>query len=516
MPHIDASNLLLQAFWAAKGQFALALWLALPGGLGWWIWRGGLHARARYDHLRHRHATLAAGVARLLEARALLRFFSSAGDHEALEARSTALSERGAQIERTLRALEAELLRGWPWRVRRALGWAEQELQKLEAETHALSQSLGQLRDEDRRSETCLLEQRQQLAELRARCVPERVGWTRDLASALDACAQELDEAERQRHDGDTLRAFQRCRRNARALDEHRASLEAREITLSFLLDVPSRAARLGLGVARMQRVGYRALPEVDENAIAARATGAITALRDGRLEEAVAAQRALRDALAAIAEGSVAREERQVRNARRAKALRVDISTIARRCEALPLARWRADYPPRLWAPAQSLLDALAPRLDALRRALDAAETANGLEAQRFEAAEEQLAAIAREIEELRELAGQARTLWEALPHEETRLRERFLGLLGQCAETHARARQLGLMPDPLLEALVQTCRHTLAEQPLALDEAARALDGLEGALARFSARQRTLDERLATLPSRVAIRRSPHRTPR
>ncbi|HEY9720876.1 MAG TPA: septation ring formation regulator EzrA [Oscillatoriaceae cyanobacterium] len=521
MAFIDAPIIVSLAHWATHGGHAAGVALgpailALPAGLGWWGWRSRTVLRTHRDRLANRHASLAAGVAQLLEARGLLRMFSASGmDYQTLEARSAALGTLADHIAHALHVLDVEMGRGRPWRAKRLLVTMEEDLQHLEAEILALSQSLRALRDEDRESERCLLESQQRLGALRAACVAERVGWTIDLSNALDACEAELAEAETLRRNGDTVRAFQRCRRNAARLNELRASLEAREASVAFFHEVPSRVARLKQAVARLERSGFRDLPTMPEDALVQRAEAAIATLRAGGLEEAVAEQRALRELLAAIAEASLAREARQSHNARRIKLLRADATAIERRCDALPVTRYRADYSARLWATAQHLLDALEPGLAAVERHLTDAEEANGFAQQRFEEAERQLEAIAADLDELRDLAGRARTLWEALPQEEARLRERFLALLGQCAEAHARARQLGLMPDPMLDALVQACRQALAEHPLALDEVALELDGLELAVGRFNARQRTLDDRLSTMPGHSAAGRS-HRATR
>jgi len=156
---------------------------------------------------------------------------------------------------------------------------------------------------------------------------------------------------------------------------------------------------------------------------------------------------------------------------------------------------------------PIVQVRDRLEARLRGMEMALRAAAADNHKDAQRFTEASLRLATLERELGAAgRELA-RAEARVHYLDTEERHLKERLGRLAAEVAGLDAAAQQLGMRPDPGVAALLDAAHETLEREPVSLEVAGRALDGLLGATEAYRERIQRLSERLTPRPGTIML---------
>lgn len=503
-------------------ETAGAAWQTLPGPHGWvpvaaavgaaavarWLWFGQGDQQARFEAIRRRHDELAMITAKLHEASRLVRLFNGTSVqyrtlNRHLEDVMGAADRLGSQLARA----EQEIA-GWHFhKARRALGLLERNLKDLERELKAVQDSLKGLTDDNRECERCLEAVRARRLELlRAASRPD-VGWAQDLVGELHELEGAIARTEALHASGDLVLALQHCREVTTTLQAHRKRLDSRAMSLRWLRGVPEQARRLQHERERLEATGFRGLPEVDQESLKHRSQAAIDRLFAGDLEAASTIQQELRQALEGLRRGLSGREELWWGNERALRALKSELQTMEVQLAAIRPAGIVDRYPARLWRPAERQEGDVRKLLARLWEALMAAEADNALATQRFETARDRLRQAAALRDVVREELNRTTELWQVPVREEARLSARLLGLLGEAAEAHARARLLGMSQEPQIEALLFAARSALDAERPALDEAARTLECAADALARYRTRLTDLQTRLEPSARRPII---------
>lgn len=464
-----------------------------------WFWFGQGDQRARFERIQDRHQELQAVTTKLHEASQLVRLFSgTSAQYRTLNQHFADAMEAAERLDSQVARARQEL---GTWRLhkaRRALGLLERNMRDLERDLKTVQDNLKGLTDDNQECSRCLGSVRSRRLELVKASARPDVGWAKDVRDALDGLLAAIEQAETLHATGDVVLALQQCRDVGHALQGHRKTLESRAMTLRWLRAVPEQARRLRAERERLERAGFRALPEVDQAGFKQRSEAAVDLFFAGDLEGVSRSQQALRHDIEAFRRALTGREELWWANDREVKALRTELQTMEAQ-----LAATRPDgivdrYSPRLWRPAERQEADVRSLLARLWEMLMAAEADNALTTQRFDAARDKLrqAAALRAI--VREELTRTAELWHAPEREETRLRALLLSLMAEAGEAHANARLLGMVHDPMVEALIFAARGALDSRPPALDEAAHTLESASTALERYRDRHSEIQQRL------------------
>jgi chromosome segregation ATPase len=145
--------------------------------------------------------------------------------------------------------------------------------------------------------------------------------------------------------------------------------------------------------------------------------------------------------------------------------------------------------------------------RIRALEMALRTAAADNHKDVQRFTEANLRLATLEREASDVERELAKAEARRRHLAIEEQRARDGLAGLAAEVERLDATARRLGMRPDPGVAALLAAAIEGLASEPLSLDDATRAVEGLANAVEAYGERVRCLDDRLQPRPGHVTL---------
>jgi hypothetical protein len=460
--------------------------------------------------LRRRQRELASCEAQVAEHQALAHDLSGPRPAK-LEARRQAQEahELAAAVDHELRLAERALLVGRLGKARDASRRVARDEALLAEALEGATAAMRSLRDDRRGVARTLGEATSLLAYMRGRVAKLAPGLAKGLSEALDAVEHDLAEARALLAAGEPAHALMRARSVRLALVAARRALMRRTAACAYLIEVPGQVARLEAEAERLHTAGFIHLPKIHGDALRERAAALAKALDDGDVR-ALEREAALRAEILRLQEQLGRFEALHHRNAEAIARLHRDLAELTSRSAALlpPDADRFARAHRR---PVQHMRDRVDGRLRSLNMALRAAESDNHKDVQRFTEASLRLATLEREaVEAQRELA-KAELRWRRLLVDEQRLRERLARLAEEVAQLDAVALSLGMRPDPGVAALLGAARDVLADEPLSLEDGARALDGLFGAAEAYRERLRRLDDRLQPRPGQITM--YPHR---
>jgi hypothetical protein len=475
---------------AVGGALMIGLAAVLLGLLGWRLARArGLAHRVARAESRLRRAVRAARDLR--EAAVMLPAAPGGGprgDFERRCMRALATAEAGAAEAAACRA-----------GLRRGLGLGQAARAEaldlradgVEADLLDLERRLAGVREELTATTACLESATAAIATLCAaadRPGPGRV-WCEDLRGRIADARKALDTARADLLAGRTLEALRAGRRLRGRLQDLRRMLEARQASLAWLEGVPAQAVRLAEEAAAMKRLGYRGVPELPAEAIAAEARAAVAALQGGDPRRAAAIQATLRTRLDGFRRATVGRGELRAANDRKIEAVRSGLALLEAAIDGLPSAAVRRRFAQASWAGPALLEDRLVARAREVGMTLRRAAQANHLDAQAFEDAARLLAQADAALAAAHEEVARCAAAWRAPAEEEARLQSRLAALHGEVGAAYARARGLGLAPGPGIEGLLVAARTSLRQEPVDLAAVRRPIEEAERVLARFHA---------------------------